>query len=91
MGVWVSAVAVVSPGPVLLADELDLEHGLGADLEAELEMGLGALLGLLAPSDRPWLQQTVASLAPGVWVWLRQAPGRAAGWGAGPGRVWCAW
>lgn len=54
-------------------------------------LDLEALLGLLAPAARPWLQQTAASLARGVWGWLRRVPERAAGWGAGPDGEWRAW
>lgn len=58
---------------------------------AQAGLEFDALLGVVPAADRPWLQRTVHAAATGVSGWLRRIPGRAAGWGAGPGRAWCTW
>lgn len=52
---------------------------------------LDVLLGMVAPARRPWLQRTVRAGRAAVGRWLAGLPERAAGWGAGPDRAWCAW
>lgn len=58
---------------------------------AEAGLEFDALLGVIPAAERPWLQRTAHAAASAVRGWARRVPGRAGGWGAGPGRAWCTW
>lgn len=57
----------------------------------EAGLALDALLEVVPAAERPWLQRTVHAGVHAMREWLRELPGQAGGWGAGPDRFWAAW
>jgi hypothetical protein len=75
--------AAAAGGPHVKGVHVDGRDVDGLDLEG--------LLGVVTPFRRPWLQRILHAAASGLWRRLREAPARAAAWGAGPAGAWCAW